>query len=68
MNCTTCARWKLKGAPLAKHGFGRCELGPEWRSTGPLKTCDRHKPAHAEVIAPRVKWLKAMGLDIDKEK
>lgn len=69
MTCTTCANWKLKGAPLAKVGFGQCAHGPEWRSTGPLKTCDRHKPAPADVTAKRVAWLKAMGLgSIDKEK
>lgn len=75
MTCANCHHWRLqlpKGVDpekrLAKAGFGSCASGPAHRFTSALHRCDRHKPAPADVTAKRVAWLKAMGLDIDKEK
>jgi len=64
MTCTDCAHWRLKGANLAEHGFGRCKLEKppfdKAREFSALSPCNKNsfQQASPAVIQARIKALK----------
>lgn len=57
MNCATCQSWQIKSSALARNGAAPCAHLPRWEHYPPRHTCERHKPADAEVAAVRLDWL-----------
>lgn len=63
MTCATCTHWLLRDStgkqlPMARHGFGPCELErTPWTTYPPQHQCARRKEAAEDVAAARVKWL-----------
>lgn len=55
-NCTTCRNWRLKGAPLLRHGFGQC-LSKVGANTTPEHSCRQHKEAPEATVEARRVWL-----------
>lgn len=56
MNCLTCKTWRMKGAPLIRHGFGLC-MGKTGSNTVPGHSCPQHQPAPPATIAARRAWF-----------
>lgn len=63
MTCQSCTHWLLRDStgkqlPMARHGFGPCDLlRTPWTTYPPTHQCARHKEAAADVVAARVAWL-----------
>lgn len=58
MTCSCCRFWNLKKTPaMAKHHMAVCDKGALWTYMPPGGTCKDHKPAAAEVVESRIKWL-----------
>lgn len=59
VRCADCRRFKLKGADLAKHGFGNCEAKKEWEhysATYP-RECSMFSKTDDETIKARAEWI-----------
>lgn len=61
VQCVTCARFDLRGAPagLARSGFGCCEKRSksEFVSIVYPRECQWHKDAEASVVEKRRAWV-----------
>lgn len=49
--CQSCTHWMLKNTPI--EGMAPCALGKHWTFYPPQHTCEKHKPATADVIPAR---------------
>lgn len=58
MTCSSCQHWSLqKAGRMAAQGYGLCSLLKPWLYKAPQYTCQKHKPADADVAHARVEWL-----------
>lgn len=65
--CYTCKNWVTRGqnrrgetvaAPLLRHGFAACKLGPGWKYlTYRREACPRYEPINATAKAARDQWM-----------
>lgn len=67
VQCYACDRLTLKGAPLAMHGFGDCQLGPLGASVSAVypRECANYQPAPRETTEKRVEWLERIGMRVN---
>lgn len=63
IKCITCDRFTLRGASLAKHGFGLCKLRPKWENYPAQRDheCWHHQQASEAKVAARIEWLAKQG-------
>lgn len=61
MTCKTCQNWRLKGAPLLRHGYGQC-MDRTGANTTPEHSCGRHKQAPEATVKARAVWLLAKAI------
>lgn len=61
VQCLTCSRFDLRGAPagLARSGFGRCakQSKSEFVSIVYHRACGWHAPAEPAVVSKRRAWV-----------
>lgn len=67
VQCYACDRLTLKGAPLAMHGFGDCQLGPLGASVSAVysRECKDYRPATKDVQDRRAEWLERIGMRVN---
>lgn len=61
VQCVTCSRFTLRGAPMAREGFGCCSLKKPSESVSARypRECRSHEQAEADVVEKRVAWFKS---------
>lgn len=63
--CLNCTSLRLRGAPLARNGFGGCKHLPAFMSVAVLyeRKCDLYRAADDDVSTKRAEWArKTLGV------